>query len=95
MVGVGAVAAGLEADGVDGGVDLGHAEDLLDLVLRVALGDVDRLAAEALGLLEALRDQVADEHHRGAEQQRRVGGREADRPGAGDVHRRARPDARR
>ena len=28
----------LEADRVDGGVDLRHAEDLLDLVLRVALG---------------------------------------------------------
>jgi hypothetical protein len=40
------VPAGLEADGVDRRVDLGDAEDLLDLVLRVALGDVDRLAPE-------------------------------------------------
>ena len=56
-----AVAAGLEADGVDAAVDLGHAEDLLDLVLRVALGDVDRLAAEDARLLEPLRVQVADD----------------------------------
>jgi hypothetical protein len=54
--------ARLEADRVDRGVDLGDAEDLLDLVLRIALGDVDRLAAEALGLRQPLRDQVADEH---------------------------------
>jgi hypothetical protein len=40
------VAARLEADRVDGAVDLRNAQDLLDLVLRVALGDVDRLAAE-------------------------------------------------
>ena len=45
-------------------------EDLLDLVLRIPLGDVDGLAAETLGLGEALRDHVADDHHRGAEQLR-------------------------
>ena len=73
------MAARLESDRVDGGVDLGHAEDLLDLILRVALRDVDRLAAEAARLLEPLRDQVADDHDGRAEQLRRVGGREADR----------------
>ena len=34
LAGVRAVPARLEADGVDGAVDLRHAEDLLDLVLR-------------------------------------------------------------
>ena len=83
------MAAGLEADGVHGRVDLGHAEDLLDLILGVALGDVDGLAAEAARLRQALGDQVADDHDRRAEQLRRVGRRQADRARAGDVHRRA------
>ena len=47
-LGVRAVAARLEADGVDAAVDLGHAEDLLDLVLRVALRDVDRSRSRTL-----------------------------------------------
>jgi hypothetical protein len=80
--------------GVDRGVDLGHAEDLLDLVLRIALADVDGLAAERLGLLQALGDEVAHEDDGGAQQLRRVRGREAHRPGARDVDRRARPHAR-
>jgi hypothetical protein len=37
VLGVGTVAAGLEPDGVD----LRHAQDLLDLILGVALGAVD------------------------------------------------------
>jgi hypothetical protein len=40
VVGVGTVAAGLEADRVDRRVDLGDAEDLLDLVFRIAFADV-------------------------------------------------------
>src|ERR1700753_1029003 len=44
-----AVPAGLETDRVHGRVDLGYAEDLLDLVLGVALGHVDGLAAELAG----------------------------------------------
>ena len=83
--GVLAVAVGLEADRVDAGVDLRHAEDLLDLVLRVALGDVDGLAAERRGLLQARLDEVADDHDRRAEQLGGVGGGEADRARAGDV----------
>ena len=84
------MAAGLEADGVDGGVDLGHAEDLLDLVLAGRPWRVDRLAAEAAGLRQPLRVQVADDDDRRAEQLRRVRRGEADRAGAGDVDRRAR-----
>jgi hypothetical protein len=42
------VAASLEADGVDGGIDLGYAQDLLDLILRVALGDVNGLTQPKL-----------------------------------------------
>ena len=43
------MAAGLEADAVDGGVDLtGAAQDLLELLAQVVVGrQVDRLAAEA------------------------------------------------
>src|SRR5262249_38480896 len=41
-----AVAACLDADGVDAAVPLRDAEDLLDLLVGVALGDVDRLATE-------------------------------------------------
>jgi hypothetical protein len=67
VIGIRSVAAGLEPHGVDRRVDLGHAEDLLDLVLGIALGDVDGLAPEALCLLEALRDHVADDHHGGAQ----------------------------
>ena len=62
---------------------------------RVALGQVDGLAAEAPRLREPLGVQVADDHHRRAEQLRRVRGREADRAGAGDVDRRSGRHARR
>src|SRR4029078_9272829 len=47
-----AVAAGLEADRVDTAVYLAYAEDLLDLLLGVTLGDADGLAAEAACLGE-------------------------------------------
>jgi len=43
-----------------------------DLIGRVALADVDRLAAEAACLLEALGDEVAHDDDRGSEQLRRV-----------------------
>ena len=89
------MAARLEADGVDGGVDLGHAEDLLDLVLRVALREVDGLAAEAARLRQTLGNHVADDDHRRAQQLRRVRRGESDGAGAGDVHGRAGRDARR
>ena len=72
-----AVAARLEADGVHGAVHLRHAEDLLDLVLGLALGDVDRLAAERARLLQPLGNQVADDDHRGAQQLRASGPRRA------------------
>ena len=88
------MAARLEADGVDGAVHLRDAEDLLDLVLGIALGDVDRLAAERACLLEPLRNQVADDHDGGAQELRGVGRGEPDRPGTGDVDGRARGHAR-
>jgi len=62
------VPAGLEADRVDRGVDLGDAEDLLDLILGLALGDVDRLAPERARLRQALGDHVADDHDRRAQE---------------------------
>ena len=94
--GVLAVSAGLEADGVDAAVDLRGAEDLLDLVLRVALRDVDRLAAEAPRLRQTVLVEVADDGDGGTEEQRRGGRRETDGTGARDVdgraHLHSRPD---
>ena len=84
-----AVAVRLETHRVDGAVDLRLTEDLLDLVLRVALRHVDGLAAEAAGLREPFLVEVADDHDGGAEQLRRGGRGEADRAGAGDVDGRA------
>src|SRR5690606_29932736 len=82
-------------DRVDRAVDLVRAEDLRDLVLQGGvLGDVDGLAAERAGLFEALPVEVPDDHDRGAEQLRGVGGGEPDRPRARDVHRRPGGDAR-
>ena len=52
-----AVAAGLEADRVDTAVDLGYAEDLVDLLRRVALREVDGLASEAGRLLQPMNPQ--------------------------------------
>jgi len=90
-----AMALGLEADGVDRRVDHRLPDDLLDLVAqRRVLGQIDRLAAEALGLRQPRGVHVTDDHHRRAQQLRRVGGREADRARAGDVHRRPGRDAR-
>ena len=82
------VTAGLEAHGVDAAVDLGHAQDLLDLLGRVALRHVDGLAAEAAGLRQPVLIQVAHDYDRSA--QELGGGRcgKAHRSGTGDVHRR-------
>src|SRR5215208_7862008 len=53
---------GLEAYGVDRAVDLGHAEDLGDLIRELrALADVDGLATERASLREPLLVQVADD----------------------------------
>ena len=60
------MAAGFEADGVDGAVDFGHAEDVFDLVFGVALGDVDCFAAEAGGFGEPVGVEVGDEDGGGA-----------------------------
>ena len=70
MVGVVAVAARLEADASTAPSTSGSPRISAIWSFGVALGDVDRLAAEALGLREALVDQVADDHDRGAQQQR-------------------------
>src|SRR5437660_1390016 len=88
------MAAGLEADAVDSGVDLGHSEDLLDLVGDVALGDVDGLAPEALRLREPLGVQVSDDDGRCTEELRRGRAGQADGARAGDVHGRAGSDSR-
>src|SRR3712207_4012738 len=87
-----AVAPGLEADRVDAAVHLGLAQDLRDLVLRVALRDVDGLAAEAAGLGQPVGVEVADDDDGRAEQVRRGRRRQPHRPGAGDVDRRPRSD---
>src|SRR6266542_2992674 len=91
--GVRAVAVRLEPDRVDGRVDLRFTEDLRDLVPRLALGHVDRLAAEAARLLEPFLLQIGDDHDRRAEQERRCRRGEADRSGAGDVDGRTGSDA--
>lgn len=58
--GVGAVAAGLGADAIDGAVDFRHAQDLLNLLRqRGRLLEVHRLAAKASRLCESLVDHVA------------------------------------
>jgi hypothetical protein len=62
------VAACLEPHGVDRAVDLRYAQDLFDLVLRVPLGYVDRLAAEARGFGQPVRVQVADDYDRCTQQ---------------------------
>lgn len=77
---LGTVAARLEPDAVDGRVDLGDAEDLLDLLGHVGvLRQVDRLAAEGAGLRQPLRVHVADDHDGGAEQVAGGGAGEPDR----------------
>jgi hypothetical protein len=62
------VPAGVEADGGDRAVDLGNPEDLLDLLTRIALRDVDGLGAEAAGLGQSFGVHVAHDHGGGAEQ---------------------------
>src|SRR5690606_26151082 len=61
---------------------------------RVALGDVDRLAAKRAGLGEPLRVEVADDHRGRAEQLRGGGRGQPDRAGPGDVDGGSDPDAR-
>ena len=56
--------------------------------------DGKRVRACVPRLGEPLRDRVADDHARSAEQVARRSAREADGPGAGDVHDAARPDLR-
>src|SRR5581483_3658909 len=92
--GVVAVAPGLEAHAVDGRVDLGHADDLLDLLGHRGAGrHVDRLAPEAAGLGQALGDEVAHDHAGGAQQLGRRGRGQAHGAAAGDVHDAARAHA--
>ena len=85
-LGVVAVAARFEADAIDGAIHFRHADDLLDLLgQRGVLAEVDRLAAEALGLREPLGDHVADDDHGRAQQMAGRGAGQADRARAGDV----------
>src|SRR6266567_5537266 len=85
-----AVAAGLETHGVHRRVDFRLAENLLDLLgQRSGLGQVNRLAAEAAGLIEAGLDHVPDDDDGGAEQLRGMSCRQTDGASAGDVDTRA------
>jgi hypothetical protein len=70
---------------------VGTGDHVRDGILEGAVdgAEVDRLAAERLGLSEALRDHVADDDARRAEQVARCGRGEADGAGARDVHDRA------
>ena len=85
LTGILAVAAGLEADRVHTAVDRGHAQDLLDLVLRFALSQVDGLTAEAAGLRQPLLIQVGDDHDGGPQQMSRCRCSQTHRAGSGDV----------
>ena len=90
------VAARFEADAIHAAIHHRLAEDLRDLIAhRRILRHVDDFAAEALRLREALRNQIADDDDRRAQQLagRRRG--QTHRAGAGDVDRRARSDTRR
>ena len=69
---------GLEAHRVDAAVDFRNAQDLLDLLSRPALGEVNGLAAEAACLCEPLLVQVANDHCRGTQQVGARGSSEAD-----------------
>ena len=92
MVRVGAVTARFEADGVDRGVDLGHAEELLDLIawvaLRTSIASQPKLRAcsRRSGIMSPTITTAAPSS---CAEVRRC---EADRPSAGDVDGRAWPD---
>ena len=77
LAGVLAVPVGLETDCVDATVDLGHAQDLFDLLPGIALGDVDRLAADLAGLSQPFLVQVTDDDDGGTEQLGGDSGRDA------------------
>ncbi len=93
VAGVLAVSACLEADGVDAAVDLGLAEDLRDLVLRITLGHVDRLTPESASLSQAILVEIADDDAGRPEQMRRGGRGDSDGTRTGDVDRRTHTDA--
>ena len=72
--GFAAVAVRFEADRIHRRVDFGDPQNLLDLVLRISLGHIDRFATEAACPGQPVFVQVADDHHGGAQQQRGGGG---------------------
>ena len=86
-----AVAARFEADAVDGRSRPRLAEDLVDLVpQRGFLGDRSTVSQPKLRACgQALRIHIADDDDRRAQQLRRGGAGETDRPGARHVNRRA------
>ncbi|MCY1426453.1 hypothetical protein D9M71_422740 [compost metagenome] len=86
-----AVATGLEADGVDGAVHFRFTQQGGDLFVQWGvLGQVGDFETLGLGVGQAHRVDVTDDHHRSTEQARRGGSSQADRAGTGDVHRAAR-----
>ena len=93
-LGVVSVAVGLETDAIDRAIHLRHAQDLLDLLgQRGVFAQIDRFAAEALGLLSRSGimsptiTTAAPKRWHAAAQARPTG------PAAGHVDRRAGPDA--
>ena len=84
--GVRPVAAGFEADAIDGAIHLRDAENLVDLLgERGRFLQIHGFAAEAPRLRQTLGNQVADDDHRGAQQVAGGRARQADRSGAGNV----------
>src|SRR5471032_2003653 len=89
-----AVATGFEARRIDGAVNFGLAQQCGDLFMqRRVFGQVGNFKALRLGVCQADRVDVADDHHSGAQQPRRSGRGQANRAGAGDIHRAARTNA--
>lgn len=89
------MAAGFEADAIDGAIDFRDADDLGDLVGETgALFEVDDFATEALCLGEAFVDHVADDDAGRTEELATDGAGEADRAGASDIDNGAGADAR-
>ena len=95
LLAVFSLGAGFEADAVDGGIDLGLADDLRDEVAEViSLGEIDGNVSDGLGMFETLGDHVADHDDGGSEDV--SGGRSGEPDGActGDVDDRADAAAR-
>src|SRR5450755_2884565 len=91
-----AVAAGLKADTVHAAIHFRRASDLCDPISqRSLLAEVDNLTAETLGLLQTLRNHIANNDDRGSQQMASCRAGETDWACASDINGRAGTDARR